>query len=232
MNANQLLIELLTATDATIAPLRAASWAADGWSAFYADIRKNYRTTGLPWDGPGDSTARSRQQRLVETMVSDGLLFRGPSTATRLAIGLTCKGESRARALCGWQRSHFQRSIWILETLSDGRERPETDFLDIEWGDDGAEDLISDLQCDLLPLYFRRLVSTSSTVRGHVFLYSEAGTSARLEDLYDAKTKPLPDGDERYGNAIMRHRKRLRRYAAGEIRYRQELGPIPRSASR
>ena len=232
MTDDHFLIEILAATDAVIAPLRRASWEAAGWAAFRQDMLANYRTTGLPWTGPGDSTERSRQQRQVEKLAAADLVFKGSSTATRLSVGLTDRGESRARALCHWSAPDYRRGLEILEDLVEG-EKPESDFIEANYGDPGAEDQLGRLQCVLLPFYFRNLVQAFSTAAGHAYLsLPRSFIAATITDLFDADTAPLDRGGDLYYDAITAHRRRLRNFAANEIRFRQEIGPIPRQASR
>lgn len=233
---NDLLIEILAATDALWTPFRSFQYPLP---TVYYEGRKAFEAGGVTLPAGDGATARKRHQLALEAAAGKGLVRVSRRRGRHPAVKLSDRGEARARALCALP--DFGEAFEAMQALADAPAALERGTL---WAselalagisaadtqDKDKRQALVRLEEKLLPALARRLVEAGSTSVGWVYYSLTASGRAALEadtiapEIEPADVEPDADGARQYYEAFAQ--------ALEDIRGREpnvpgELGYMP-----
>lgn len=234
---SHLLVRLLAMCDGIFRPLRAADWRRSELPPVLFEYRRDWLTTGVPWqvNDPSDSSRRG-EQRILDALAVDGLVEIKRSPGIRWPLcRLSDRGDWTARALTGlpWADAGWESLRRVVE-LADAESGlcAETWLAGCDYDFPNAAYELAIVWFCAAPAVARGWLGHRSDVEGRVYFFAtpagcDVATGPEPEPPHD-----LPELDrtwgELYHDSTNRFRDRLRAARAND---RGEMGSIPVSCS-
>jgi hypothetical protein len=247
---DETLLAILAKTDAVFWPIR--NHDTPGRRAFY-ERRRAFLSAGLPWaSGAASEAGRKAAQRELDALRAEGLVKTyNPRGARTLGVRLTGTADDCLRRKLGL--ATYADALGFLDELYRRREDPdgfdgigtgtggglpwssEQALTGIRWGDNDKRVYYVLLTEDLLPLLWRGLVESNSSVQGHVWygLTAEgyelaAGRDETGEACLDYPPPlPEPGDDEAFAFYHDRRREEIDAIESATPKDTRDLGDIP-----
>lgn len=236
---DRVLTQILAHTDARFRPLRSTDWTSPGPTNLW-QARQDFLTGGVGLNAGGSEASRKDRQRLLDDLVSGGLITKSGSGKAAL-YRLTEQGEAHARTVCGLP-SLIESHEYLIEIIggecetAHGPLTPEYILL----GESNYQQTdeftirIFDLEMFLLPGLVHNWLTAKSDILGRVyFIATERGREAARQS---PPTRPanLPFYDESAANLYFESRAAVRsQLRMAKPKNPSEIGfcPLPVSIS-
>ena len=209
------LIRLLAQTDAIFRPLRLMDWNVPGPGNLW-EARQQFKVSGVQINSGGGQADRKSIQRLLDVLVSDGLLIKSGSGKSA-GFKLSDAGETRSRSLCGLPSladSHrYLIKVIDLERETDhGCLTPEYLLLgatNYEQTDDFTV-RIFDLEMFLLPALVHGWLDARSDLHGRTYFSAKALGQQIATSFPPSSPANLPSYDDAANDLYLSTRRKYR----------------------
>jgi len=230
--ANDILIDVLAATDAIFRPLRRADWTPPAPGNIW-EARERFAVAGVAVPGGGSGAARVAHHRSVANLVDSGLLkLCGVGHA-----GLTERGDATARALAGLPsvadaHAALREVILQARVADEGILTSELQLAGLQNYTDRCQPKLWEVSLTLGPALSRGWIESRSDVHGRAYYTpTDAGLDAATRDA-----PTLPENLPNYSNELNERYYSQTVAARAALRTQKpsgpgEVGPIPLPAS-